>query len=420
MTRLGPLTRLRNDLRATGWAGNRGLLPAASGLALLVICGTLWALHRGPDHDVADSAATSRTLGAQSTSSPGPLGGRPGEPNAGAAGQPPTGGLDGVTATPSAAPSSTGGGGLPKVSKLSSPPIAKFTCPAATVRVSTAAELSSALGSARPGDVIGLAAGLYRGEFTAARSGTRKQPVYLCGPRTAVLDAGAVKGGYTLHLDGASYWRVSGFTVQDGQKGVMLDGVTGVALQGLLVRQIGDEAVHLRRGSSLNVVRGLTIQQTGLRRGKFGEGVYIGTAQRNWCSVNKCQPDHSDGNFVIGNVFSATTAEAVDVKEGTIEGVVADNTFDGSGTTAADSWVDVKGNGWLIIDNRGTAAPLDGYQVHQILAGWGYRNLFAGNVSAVSGPGHAIKVTKTHDGNVVRCDNTVTGAGQGLSNIACQ
>jgi hypothetical protein len=177
--------------------------------------------------------------------------------------------------------------------------------------------------------------------------------------------------------------------------------------------------VHLRRNSTRNVVRGLTIGQTGLRKPKFGEGVYIGTAESNWCEITNCAQDHSDGNWVLGNNFTATSAEAVDIKEGTSGGVVFGNRFNGAGITGADSWVDVKGNGWLIAGNRGTRAPVDGYQVHEIVDGFGYRNLFSGNISDVDASGLAIKVTKTRSGNVVRCNNSQTGAAEGLTNIDC-
>ncbi len=199
----------------------------------------------------------------------------------------------------------------------------------------------------------------------------------------------------------------------------MLDGVTGVGLQGLLVQQIGDEAVHLRGHSTRNVVRGLRISKTGLRKPKFGEGVYIGTAESNWCDITNCEQDRSDGNYVLDNKMSDTSSEAVDIKEGTSSGVVAGNRFDGAGITGADSWVDVKGNGWLIAGNEGTRAPQDGYQVHEIVDGFGYRNLFSGNVSTVDAGGFAIKVTKTRSGNVVRCDNEESGASEGLTNIPC-
>ena len=34
-----------------------------------------------------------------------------------------------------------------------------------------------------------------------------------------MLDAGSTDKGYAFHLDGASYWVLSGFTIRNGQKG---------------------------------------------------------------------------------------------------------------------------------------------------------------------------------------------------------
>ena len=109
----------------------------------------------------------------------------------------------------------------------------------------------------------------------------------------------------------------------------------------------------------------------------------------------------------------------MDIKEGTTGGVLRGNSFSGVGATSADSWVDVKGNGWTITGNRGVAAPQDGYQVHQILDGWGLDNTFAANTSDVGAAGYAINVTKNPDRNHVACSNTATRAGKGLSNIDC-
>lgn len=388
--------------------GNGPLLAAAV-LGMVVTFGAGWALAgaTGGGGDTVDSAA-GRTLPAEvGTPTPTDLPTHPAPTDElGAAGSVDTSTSPAVV-------------GLPLLPKAGKPPVKAFKCPKATVRVATADELTAALAAAQPGAVIALAPGTYQGNFVATRSGTRKRPIYLCGARTAVLDSGSITGNYGLHLNGASWWRVKGFTVRNAQKGVMLDGVTGVGLQGLEVYQIGDEAVHLRRNSTKNVVRGLTISQTGLRKPKFGEGVYIGTAESNWCEITNCAQDHSDGNFVLDNDITATSAEAVDIKEGTSGGVVAGNRFDGAGITGADSWVDVKGNGWLLVGNRGTRAPMDGYQVHEIVDGFGYRNLFSGNISAVDASGFAIKVTKPRSGNVVSCNNRATGAAQGLSNIPC-
>jgi len=97
------------------------------------------------------------------------------------------------------------------------------------------------------------------------------------------------------------------------------------------------------------------------------------------------------------------------------------NRFDGSAMTDvhyADSWVDVKGNGFLFERNRGANALSDGYQTHGDLAGWGQDNRFVANTSDVNGPGYAFKIHQASRA-VVTCDNIVLGAALGLSNIAC-
>ncbi|MFJ1731012.1 hypothetical protein [Streptomyces sp. NPDC088254] len=324
--------------------------------------------------------------------------------------------------TPSALPSRSV---APKAPSTARPtrgavPSEAVSCPAATVKVSNAETLEQALAQAQPGDSIALAAGTYAGNFVAEVSGTEAKPIFLCGGSGAVIDGGDTDDGYAFHLKNASYWRLVGFTVRNAQKGVMADGVVGSVLQGLTVEQIGDEAIHLRDFSSDNMVRDNTIRTTGLRREKFGEGIYIGTAESNWCTVTDCKTDTSDRNVVMGNHISDTTAESIDIKEGTSDGKVIDNTFDGSklsGSHNNDSWVDVKGNGWLLEGNTGSHTPMDGFQTHQIVSGWGTGNTFRGNTANVDGPGYGFHLTS--EGNKVACDNKANGANEGLTNVDC-
>ena len=292
------------------------------------------------------------------------------------------------------------------------------TCPAPTVTVSDAGGLAEALAAAVPGTAIHLADGVYPGTFVATTKGTADRPIFVCGGPGAVLDGGGVKKGYGFHLNGADHWRLAGFTVRNSQKGVMADTVNHAVISGLTVEQIGDEAIHLRKFSSDNVVENNTIRDTGRRRDKFGEGVYIGTAVSNWPQITGGAPDTSDRNVVRGNTMTATTAEAVDVKEGTTGGFVTGNTFDGSALTGADSWVDVKGNGWTVSGNSGQRSPEDGYQTHQVADGWGRGNTFTKNVAQVDGPGFGFHLAPVED-NRVLCDNKATGAAQGLANVPC-
>lgn len=299
----------------------------------------------------------------------------------------------------------------------------RVTCPAPTATVSTTDELRTALAAAKPGDVIVLADGTYTGNFTATAAGRADRAIFLCGGAGAALDAGGIKEGYVLHLDGAAYWRVVGITVRNGQKGVMLDRTQHSVLQGLTVETTGDEAVHLRRGSSDNVVRDSTVRDTGHRRDKFGEGIYVGTATSNWGQISSGEPDRSDRNLILGNQVSATTAESVDLKEGTSDGVVRGNTFDGSALTGADSWLDAKGNDWQISGNTGAHSPVDGFQNHDVSDGWGRGNVFAGNsgsdLATHDEEGVLIGLHPDRE-TVVGCDNRVTDGSAPVTNGTCR
>jgi hypothetical protein len=289
------------------------------------------------------------------------------------------------------------------------------SCATATTTVSTAAQLTAALAAAAPGDVIAMKPGTYTGNFEGTASGTAADPIALCGGSGAVLDGGDTDKGYVLHLQRAAYWTLAGFTVQNGQKGVMFDDVQHSVIDGLTVTKIGDEAVHLRAGSSDNTVRDSTVTDTGLRKPQFGEGIYVGSSKSNWCTVSDCKQDSSDRNVVTGNTISGTAAENVDIKEGTTGGTLSDNSFDGTGMQGqnhADSWVDVKGNGWTVSGNRGVHSTLDGFQTHELLDGWGTDNTFTGNTVDLGNSDGVAFAFRPVLGNTVSCDNTVIGSNE--------
>jgi hypothetical protein len=293
-------------------------------------------------------------------------------------------------------------------------------CPPATVRVSSADELADALTAAEPGTAIELAAGTYEGNFVATASGTAAGPIFLCGSAAAVIDGGGIDDGYALHLDGVAHWRLVGFTVRNSQKGVMADGVSRSVLQGLTVEDIGDEAIHLRAASSNNAVVDNVVRRTGQRRDKFGEGIYVGSAESNWGDHGGGGPDRSDHNLIQGNSISQTTSEAIDIKEGTTGGRLVANVVDGIGMSAADAPIDIKGNGWLIEGNVVRNGPEEGMQTHRILDGWGTGNRFAGNtVDVVGGGVHFYVHDPEQTDNQISCSNTTGSGGPIRSNVEC-
>jgi hypothetical protein len=331
------------------------------------------------------------------------------------------------TATSSSTPTASSTPTVTATPTASSTPTSTSTSSGTTVQVSTAAQLTSALQAATPGTTIVLADGTYAGRFTLARSGTATAPIRITGSRAAVLDGGSTSTGYVLHLDRASYVQVDGFTVRNGQKAVVLDQSSHVVLDHLDLGHTGDEVLLLRNYSSDDVVSNNEIHDSGLVTPGYGEGVYVGLSQSNWSSTSQSRtggaPDTSDRNRIQGNHIVRTTAESVDIKEGTTGGVVSGNTFDAtglSGANYADSWVDIAGNGYLVQGNTGLpgGALLDGYQTHVILAGWGNDNVFDANASTVDAAGYGIDIHTKGTGNVVKASNTVVGAAKGLTNIA--
>lgn len=296
------------------------------------------------------------------------------------------------------------------------------------VRVSTSTELTHALSRALPGDLIWLEAGTYVGHFTASRAGTAAAHISLCGTSGVVLDGGTLNHYYTLYLDGAAYMDVRGLTVQRGLKGIMTDHWTYGTIDHVTVHNIGEEGIHLRRGSSNDTISNSRIDSTGNadlsvqpNAHHNGEGIYVGSAYTNWDALTGGAPDTSNNARILNNVISRTTAESLDLKEGTTGGLVVGNTFNGAGIDplAADSWMDVKGNDYRISGNTGSGSPADGFQVHVQLDGWGNGNIFSGNSAAVNASGYGFRITAGSTGNAVRCDNSVTMAGSGLANVPC-
>jgi hypothetical protein len=289
------------------------------------------------------------------------------------------------------------------------------------VLVATSAELATALAAAKPGQRIQLKDGPYVGKFVAAASGTAEAPITLTGSRAAVLTTGSVRSGYALHVTG-SQWRVTGLSVTQSGKGIVLDGSRHTILSNLDVGNIGAEAVHFRTDSADSAILDSDIHDTGLDQPSFGEGIYVGSANSNWGTVmgSASTPDRSDRVEIRNNRISRTSAEGIDIKEGTTGGVIVGNSFSDagySGANSADSWVDIKGNGYKVTGNSGTTARLDALQVHSVLDGWGRNNVLSGNTVLGGVPGYEVWVQSAQLGNTVGCKGSA--AGRGLTNVAC-
>jgi hypothetical protein len=300
-------------------------------------------------------------------------------------------------------------------------PTVPDACPAGAVLVGPdAQDLQDALDAATPGDVLALRDGRYDGRFTITVAGSPTAPIALCGSRDVVLDGGAIDRGYALHLDGASHWRITGITVTGAAKGIVLDAAVDVRLADLTVEGTGEEAVHFRSASVRNALVDSEISRTGLTTPEYGEGVYIGSASSNWCRYSDCAPDASDANTISGNRISDTAAEAIDVKEGASGGIIRDNDLSISTDAVVDSVVDVKGNSWILRDNRVLHATGIGIQVQSVEDGWGEANILRGNTVDVPADEYAIDVASGARGTVIGCDNVTSDGAPLRTTVGCE
>lgn len=289
-----------------------------------------------------------------------------------------------------------------------------------TVNVANGAELTQALESAQPGDRISLAPGNYAGNFVLASSGEQSSPIWICGSREAVIDSGGLSNGVGLSISG-NYAGVWGLTVSNAQTGILVDGGDFVTIDYVEIRTTGNEGINFRNNATDGIVQDALVHHTGLQSATSGVGISVGSSAANWTAITGGDPDKSDRIAILRNWIWDTAAESIDLKEGTSDGRIEFNSFDGSSITGANSWVDVKGNGYMLQGNVGTTSPEDGFQTHSVGdLGWGTDNTFVANTAQVSGPGYGFYIQDSETtNNVVSCSNFATAAEAGFSNVAC-
>ena len=305
------------------------------------------------------------------------------------------------------------------------------SAPGTTINVSTSANLLAALKAVKPGDTISLANGTYSGTFIGTTSGTASAPITLTGGSGAILTngdtSGAIGSGYGFHLE-ASYWKLTGFSVDNSSKGVVLDGANNDVLDGLTVHHIGDEGIHLREFSSNDIVEHCDVYDTGTGTPGYGEGIYVGTANGNWGTYTHGKPDLSNDDQILDNTVGPNVrADNLDVKEATVGGTISGNTFNSQGETGAnysDDVVAVKGNNYTVTNNTIVNPRQDGFEVENLWKKAGCGNTFSNNKLNMAGAktkGYGFNVKDQSvckaSPNVVGASNTVTNPGKGVSTI---
>lgn len=294
------------------------------------------------------------------------------------------------------------------------------------VNVSNVNQLKAALADLKEGDLVQVASGVYQGRFIISLKASTNA-AYICADSGAIIDGGDVNKGYGLHLNGARNIVVSGLTVRNAQKGVMMDAALNVTLNKMTIQNTGTEGVHFRNNTKNSVLVASSISEAGLVEPDFGEGVYVGSAKNKWCpNEPSCgNPDRSDCNYIAHNKISAVRAESIDVKEGTQKNLIKGNSFKGAKMTGAyaDSFMDVKGNNNIIIGNSGVVGncggepcQVNGFQTHVVLEGWGTKNYFDGNFVSGNLEGPVVSLQKVLL-NVVTCNNKADNGAKASSDL---
>ncbi len=264
------------------------------------------------------------------------------------------------------------------------------------VNVSTATELTSATLNAKAGDTIWVAPGKYEllssncqndtfvnntgrdcGLIWLGADGTKNNPVVLAGSdptNPPEIYSSDYKHNYGIHVTG-NYVILKNLKIHTFSKGVVFDNSVGALMEDCEVYHTGNEIVHVRDSSQQVTLNRNFIHGSGYEIAKYGEGIYVGTYNTGWASSQQADRDagfwgtdasqHRYSGYdwrvndtkITCNIVSGTTAENIDVKEGTVRGIVQGNMFIGDSldyngeVSYDDANIDMKGAYWTVTGN---------------------------------------------------------------------
>ncbi|MHA7055794.1 cellulase family glycosylhydrolase [Aquimarina sp. M1] len=248
--------------------------------------------------------------------------------------------------------------------------------PSGTINCNTVDCIRNAMRNAQPGDEIIVAPGTYTApdkfnfgnkatRFGSDKNGTASKPITLRAQNPS--NPPILKGtngnydGYVMFILG-DYWILKDLILEEGSKGLVLDNANNGIIENVVVRELGEEGIHLRDGSSNNLVKNCRVYNVGIKRPGIGEGLYVGSdkgqhessGQAGDIFDNKYNP-RCDNNTIEGCIVGPNvTAEGVDVKEGTKNTIIRNCTFSAeglSGENSADAFIDLKGAYGFVYNN---------------------------------------------------------------------
>ncbi len=277
----------------------------------------------------------------------------------------------------------------------------------------------NAMKNAKPGDEIIIASGTYiapekvsvggrAARFLSQKDGTSSKPIIIRGKNAS--NPPILKGpdgrydGYVMRIMG-DYWKIEDLILEEGSKGLVFDTANHGVIKNVTVRELGEEGIHLRDGSSNNLVKNCKVYNTGIKKPGIGEGLYVGSDKGQHDDYDRdCNNNTIEGCIVGPNV----TAEGVDVKEGTKNTIIRNCTFSAkgiSGENSADAFIDLKGAYAFVYNNTfnldGSNIINSGVDFLDRGTGYntGYRNAIFDNTFNLQGRGSEIQTARKKQGN---------------------
>jgi parallel beta-helix repeat protein len=211
--------------------------------------------------------------------------------------------------------------------------------------------IQRAVDVATAGDTITLGAGEYREDIVSRRNGTAENPIVISGPADAVMRGGGNDRIIEINHD---FHTLNGFTIngfhgssesKSGYRDILIyvlgkeirSGVDGLKVLNMTLKNAGGECIRLRYFVTKSEIAHNTITDCGVydfvfsSGGKNGEGVYIGTSNKQWGDGKNPtdDPDESRDNIVHNNYIETNGNECVDIKEGATANIVEYNTCRG-------------------------------------------------------------------------------------------
>lgn len=287
--------------------------------------------------------------------------------------------------------------------------------------------IQKAIDFAGPGTTINLLSGVYRQDFVTKRDGTLVSPITITGPRDALVKGES--NGRVIEINHDNII-LDGFTIdglhgddnlQDGYRDKLIyaqgkgqhDGVNGLKILNMTIKNAGGECVRLRYYAQNNEIAYNTITSCGRHDYKFddggknGEGVYIGTApeQRDDGKNPTNDNDESNGNWIHHNFFDTQGNECVDIKENSKYNIVENNECTGQKDPESGG-LDSRGGYNIfrynnIYGNSGAGIRLGGDTVDENIMNEVYENIIVNNKKG------GIKIMTAPQGKM--CDNIMSG-----------